>query len=652
MIHSKKNLLSIFLAISLLCGCVSGNRGLSSADSETLGLLALKAGYERSAEQLSLPNFDGTITAAALRDDKLWFVSGQALYTANADGSDAREIFVGVPDNMRFIAFGADDDVYFSDSRNVHVFDKDGEPKAQFALEANTDHLQTIFDLATSPDGDPVALIFDDRGGLSTRALTSADFGDEIDYSLPTGTDIKSMSFYEDALLLTLGDSLSLYAESKMTPVFRWTDIGVIGANSYVIGVTENADIMYLDRLDGNPYAIQSKPASSKKTELTLVVIGEGEWVSRELETAIAMFNASNSRCKLNIVRYETLEQLNVQIIAGNIPDLIELDAVPFENFAAKGLFEDLNPYFENDPEVALVPDVRRALSTGDNLFRVSPGFYLMSLVGSSDFVGTEQGWTFEEMKQYLAAAPEGATVFPAGWARENVLEFLLYQNIDEFIDWESGTALFDTPNFNALLEFANTLSDDPPPYQEEMPLIFEGRQLIMHSGYQILAHFVDRDYWFGGKAIHKGFPGSRKSSGVIFPDAFSLSMTAACANKDDAWNFIRTALLNVRLDRVIPTVQSKFDLAIETAMSEPYKRNDPRPPGQEPHPEIPPMAQEQYEKFMRVLSEIGPVIGSNVAVRAIIEEEAPAYFAGDKTVDEVCAIIQNRAQLYVWEQG
>ncbi len=34
------------------------------------------------------------------------------------------------------------------------------------------------------------------------------------------------------------------------------------------------------------------------------------------------------------------------------------------------------------------------------------------------------------------------------------------------------------------------------------------------------------------------------------------------------------------------------------------------------------------------------------------ITEEAAAYFAGDKTVEDVADIIQNRVQTYIAEQG
>lgn len=39
-----------------------------------------------------------------------------------------------------------------------------------------------------------------------------------------------------------------------------------------------------------------------------------------------------------------------------------------------------------------------------------------------------------------------------------------------------------------------------------------------------------------------------------------------------------------------------------------------------------------------------------HIALQNIIDEEAASYFSGQKSVDDVAAIIQNRASLYLQE--
>ena len=42
---------------------------------------------------------------------------------------------------------------------------------------------------------------------------------------------------------------------------------------------------------------------------------------------------------------------------------------------------------------------------------------------------------------------------------------------------------------------------------------------------------------------------------------------------------------------------------------------------------------------------------GPQGGIKAIIQEEAQAYFAGDRTVEECAELIQNRASIYLAEQ-
>ena len=630
-----KKLLLALLSIVLLCGCRSNN-GATKTSSD---LLVIEEGYERRAEQMSLSGIEGAISAATLQDNKLWFVCEQVLYTANSDGSDAREVFGNVPDKVKFIAFGADGDIYFGGDRDVRVFNKDGAKKSQFTFEdSGIIQLQTIFDLFTSIDGEPVALIRSENG-FSSRAVTSEAFGSAVDYNLPIGVSVTGISFYDGTMLLASTDGLSAYSGADFSDIFNWSDIGVGGGEAYLAGVTEDETIIYLNRYEECLYTIV--PKLFKRTELTIAANIEGTSVSSDLSILVAGFNASNNEYKINIVKYDSLEELNLQIIAGNTPDLIQIATVfPFDNFVTKGLFEDLNPFFDNDPEVALVPTIHRILSSDEKLFRVCPGFNVLTFAGSSDFVGTEPGWTFEEMRQCLAEAPEGATVLPAYWEKGNILTFILYQNIDEYVDWESGTALFDSSDFKALLEYVNTNPNDPPPYQEDDgSLLLEGRQLVEYGMTPWLEAPLSADIFYGGKASYKGFPSSDRNTGILATSSITLVMTSVCAEKDGAWSFIRYVLLNDENFQEIPTVQSRFDIAVQAVMTEP--RFD-----------LPPMTWEQYEKFMDFLDGIESVLSQNVALQTIIEEELPAYFYGDKTVDEVCEIIQNRAQVYVWEQG
>ena len=636
----KRLLLYMLVIAALFCGCAK------PAGEPMARTLALEEGYERRTEKMPLSDFSGGITAAHLHDGRLWFVCENALYSAELDGSDVQEVFGSLPDNVQYIAFGLVGEIYLGTPDGVHIFSAGGELLSRASLEI-TSQIQSLMDLTVLPDGAIAALVWTDHNGILARVLSGGEFGDEIDISLPENTDVRGLTYYDGALLLSIADGLFEYSEEALLPVFRWADIGVVNSYNQIAGITATEEIIYLDRAEGSLHIIKSRAVTSEKTELTLAFVSEIGMVPDAAAKAVAAFNGSNSEYKIKIVAISSTEQLSLQITAGDIPDLIQVDfPFPFDNYAAKGIFEDLSPYFENDPEVALVPDIRRILSTGDKLFRAAPGFMAMTLTGVSDFVGEENGWTFEEMKQYLSNAPEGASVFPHVWNEESVLTFALYQNIDGFIDWETGMALFDTPDFRELLELAEMYPKPEPEVPRELVLL-EGMELISHGAFWSLDSFSATDNFVGGKAVHKGFPSSARSSGILYTAGLTVAMTSACDYKDAAWSFVRMMLLEDENFQTIPTVQSKFDLAVETAMTpgrvsvSPFERFD-----------IEPMTQEQYGEFMHLLDGITLVQSGNLAVRKIIEEEVAPYFAGQRSVEETCRIIQSRAQIYVSEQS
>lgn len=57
---------------------------------------------------------------------------------------------------------------------------------------------------------------------------------------------------------------------------------------------------------------------------------------------------------------------------------------------------------------------------------------------------------------------------------------------------------------------------------------------------------------------------------------------------------------------------------------------------------------QEEVDLILQLIDQAKPVNLGITQVLEIIDEEAAGYFEGQKTVDEVAKVIQNRVQLYV----
>lgn len=633
----KKRIIALLLlSTCLLCSCVQATPEPKYGDSpeKIAERLSLDNDYERHLEKVNITGITGEIAAAKIYNSQFWFVSGQVLYCANSDGSNARKIFDSLPENARHVAFGTNQEIYVGADNAIFTYDVDGG----LLSRSSFDYGQIMLDLISIPDESPAALLWNGSENIIC-SIEAKNLGKEIDFDIPKSVIIHGISVYNASPILSLEDGLHLYSMEETLPLLSWMDIGVADSNSIcLVGVSENNGMTFLNRADGCIYTL-SDPVLIEKNILNFATIVS--LAGTDLEKSIISFNNSNREYKIIVTTYDSLEQLNIDIIAGNIPDLINIsDIMPFDSYVAKGLLEDLNPYFDADNEVKLLPQIRKAMLRDGKLYFASPGIYAMTLIGIPEFVGSEYGWTFDEMKDCLDKASEDATVLPNYWTKENLLQYLLYQNMEWTVDWKTGRALFDSPDFKELLAYINTAPDTVDEIPDDVEQIMNGKQLAIHHTFLDIINFAYIDNMFEGNAVFKGFPGSDKSSGVLYTK-YKLAMTSVCAEKDAAWSFICQALLDDPLFQLIPAIESKFNDALSAAMTEGDEELG-----------VPPLTNLQHEKLLALLDGLGSTAQVNLDLQNIIEGEVPAYFEGQKSVDEVCAIIQSRAQTYVDERS
>ncbi|MDR0935782.1 MAG: hypothetical protein LBM98_03770 [Oscillospiraceae bacterium] len=656
-----KKLFAFALALLMFASCVANNPPTQPGEASlapTGGgdtLLELAEGFEWAARPLYGAGKD--ISAAAYFNDKIWYIAGGSLFSINPDGTDKLAVpgFETIPGNysattlagveyideeaISYLAGDADGRLYFGGNGDtVYVCDSGGAKLAELTIN------NIIYGLTSVPGGTPLVLANERLLGGYKLTLNKIDFDKNSEgvvvFDLPPDVYASGIVSY-GANWLAYDQSRGIFLINSETS--QASDIvsfggALLDAQTQVLGVLPGDKLLCL--ADRALCVLQRAPIAVKKTELTIAVCYEGNFVPSELSDAVLRFNTESADYKIVIQSYRDITKLNVEIIAGNIPDLMITENIPFESFARKDLFEDLAPYIDADPGITLVPSVRKALSTGDALYRLTPKVSVMSFAGSSEFLGTEPGWTFEEMQGYLTATPEGATVLNEAMPRADLLAFLLYQSIYDFVDWDSGTALFDTPDFKKLLELVATAPKSAGQYKNDSEQIKSGTQLAMLLSTATFSGYVYSDDALGGTLSVKGYPGKDRKTGVFMPMPFTLAMTRACTEKAAAWEFLRLTLTtDFGRGRGFPAMQSRYDAEVENALNEPQQGGKP-------------MTQAQYDKFAAWFASIDSIHGMDSALQAIIEDEVEAYFEGQKTADEVTAIIQSRAAIYIAEQA
>jgi hypothetical protein len=340
-------------------------------------------------------------------------------------------------------------------------------------------------------------------------------------------------------------------------------------------------------------------------------------------------------------------------------------------------MLEDLWPYIDADTEIGgregLVSPVFEAMEQDGKLYQITPSFAIYTVIGASSIVGDEPGWTLDDLYAALEKMPEGAEVFSMGATKADILRQCYALGMDDFVDWSTGECSFDTPEFINLLKFSDLFPEsfdwesidwESGDYEDESTRIMEGKQMLAQFYASDFRYFQMYKAMFGGDVTFVGFPTESKN-GNAFQLYGGLSMSSSCTEKDGAWQFMRTMLTeDYQKENTwdFPTNQSVFDQKLEEAMT-PVYYTDPETGeqveqsqgswgwGEDLVVEIYALTQEDADQFLDLINSTNRVYSYDEDIMEIINDEAAAYIAGQKSAEDTAAMIQSRVSLYVNEQ-
>ncbi|MDE7261411.1 MAG: hypothetical protein K2N78_05030, partial [Oscillospiraceae bacterium] len=362
------------------------------------------------------------------------------------------------------------------------------------------------------------------------------------------------------------GDSLYGWPQGGTAPekILSWSGAGLdCGQVAAVALQADGQGAALLREVDSWPatfslarLAPAGEEALAGRTVLTLATLG----MSSETRARVLEFNRTNSQYRIEVRDYSEynvpgsvsagLTKLNTEILAGNMPDLLDVsDSLPLRRYAARGMLEDLWPFIESDPDLGRAGVMERVLEAdeiGGKLCRVFPRFALETAAGAPDLVGEKTGWTLEELKAALAKQPADCGVIGAGETKSSILESLFADILDRFVDWGAGTASFDSQEFREILEFCNTFPAQARDAGEDLDAytrVARGEQLLLPVYLNDLSSIQIYRALFGGGVSFVGYPSSQRT-GVRFIVDGGIALSSACEDKVGAWSFLRQALL------------------------------------------------------------------------------------------------------------
>lgn len=423
---------------------------------------------------------------------------------------------------------------------------------------------------------------------------------------------------------------------------------------------------------NGTQLVKYTKVDPSSIVDKTVITVGAA-YIDDSVKKAAIEFNKTNQKYKIEFKDYSNEEdpgtKLNADIIAGNIPDVLYISDTGYLNqYISKGILEDLTPYFDKDSEIStedIMKPVLEAMKVDDKLYYVATSFSVSTLVASSKDVGTETGWTFEDLKKLLKEKGDSARPFYTE-NKSDMLWSLMAAGTSDFVDWQTGECSFDDQDFKDILELCNTGKNEEMEYNEDSPsypsLIQEGK-VLFNEGYVSLEEIQVYKQMYKDDITFIGYPNKDKE-GSYFNLNMPFGISSKSDVKDGAWEFIRTFMTKEYQGTNgniwdSPTRQDCFDMMIKAKMATKTYTDE---LGQEISPtestygyddlevEIKPSSQEEVDMYTELINGTKKISGYDNEIMEIIQEEAKAYFAGEKSLDDTAAIIQNRVKTYVNE--
>ena len=386
----------------------------------------------------------------------------------------------------------------------------------------------------------------------------------------------------------------------------------------------------------------------SSETGSGAVSAGISTWT----EDLIRIYNRQSKKYYIKIVNEgeglkasEKLNRVEMQILRGEGPDLLEVSGVFAPYMVEKGMLEDLTEYYEASDIVSpedLLSQIQAGCTFDGKNVLVIPSFSLDTWI-SKEAVPLKE-WT---LWKFIGMCQE-RQMFYLSEPYHMFSECVRADVLGRFVDYETKECCFDSADFIRLLEECKKVPAKEVPrfvdYIDEADYLLQERTLTSMQDYLM----VESSY--GSNAAYQGMPGWEGAKHYISVyDVFAMNKTSA--NKEGAWDFLEFLLseeLQNSIEWGFPTRKDSFERYLELSyVHEEY--NDLRfmyGIGAAVLPE------EEDLAALREMVASSVYISGNArdAVGNIVYEEVAMFFNGGADLEQTIEKIQNRVSLYLKE--
>lgn len=528
--------------------------------------------------------------------------------------------------------------------------------------------------------------LYADRDGKPVYIYESADDSGVVEYNI-CGIDAENRKLSDDKT--TFSDYFNGYIRGSgkyryyiVFPegIYGFTDDGqkeflidflesnISGNSSMPLLALDNSDFIMTD-YSTNKMSRYVKRSADEITQKQIITLGHFTNDDDSINSEVIKFNNSHDDIQVKIKEIESVEQLKLDIISGNAPDIIiNYDISTVKSLANKGVFANLYDLMENDSEVnkdTVMPNVMKACESGDgNLYMLPQSFYVYAGFVKTKYFDSQE-CTFSDLIDLYNKYPEMGRKYHT---RDEMFEDI-FKSSDDFVDYENATCSFDSPEFINILKFCNQFPeeldipdkwDDTEGFENyHLERVFDfikDRDLIAYERFYDFNSFnyYKYGYFANDNAEIVNCPSVDKSGAKIGFD-YGFVISESSVNKQACWEFVKSFLDEENQQcgngygNGFPVMKEYFYKSADESMQTQDINTVFKGTGEE----IPPLSKEERDFYCDYIINSDSCMNYyNESILNICDEEADAYFGGGQSAEQTAGYIQNRVSILLSEQS
>jgi ABC-type glycerol-3-phosphate transport system substrate-binding protein len=441
--------------------------------------------------------------------------------------------------------------------------------------------------------------------------------------------------------------------------LLEWSAVGLKSNNISKI-VSASEDMVIICGYEENAYTIWKLTITDMFDERTVITLMTGNESAWWLTDCVYEFNKLNEEYRVvldnptaGLEKEDVSTRQQLLLTSSTPPDLVDLSFVEnWKEYAANGVFEDLSAYFQNSnilDENEYLPNIMEGGKIGEEQIFIPYSFGFTMLYGQEQYLGKEGGWTLQDL---LELYHEHEEISILNYESTLALESLLSLSMEEFVDYSQVSCDFEVPLFYDLLQCTAKARYTEGDYTMFCSNVLENRALMdeaiifnMESYLAYTGLMEENTSDSGTKLVLKGYPskdGKMRGEAYLSPSTY-FGICSNSDNKEGAWQFLEY-LLSCE-DYFVDAFPSRRDWLIK-------RMNSCNPDYFAGVEELREITKEDEEQLLSIIEGLNFTSNQDKNIIQVVTEEAQEYYEGDKSEEEVAQIIQNRIQLYLWENS